>query len=111
MVCIFGFIMENHDYWYLDKKFGHVLSPYEVKNTLKMTSLPLISHTESSLGRLKFWRGKWEPNSEIPLGLESRQVGISNKHTWAQFGLYRVPQNQQQSSATHTEIGAAHRGC
>jgi len=56
------------------KKFGQVLSPQEVKNTLKMTSPPLISHTKSSLGRLRFWRGKWAPNPEIPLGLESRQA-------------------------------------
>jgi len=93
-VYSFGFFMENHDCWCLDKKFGQVLSPKEVKNTLKMTFLPLISHIGSSLGRLRIWRGKWAPNSEIPLGLESRQVGFFNKHTWDQFGLHKMHQNQ-----------------
>ena len=94
----------------MKKKFGHDLSLEEVKNTQKMTSLPLFWHTGSSLGRMKIWRGKWAPNSEIPLGLEIRQAKISNKHTWAQFGFLQVPQNRLQSGATHIESGAAHIG-
>jgi len=41
--------------------------------------------------------------------LESRQIWISNKYTWAEFGLQEVPQNQLQSGATHRESGTAHR--
>ena len=100
-VYIFGFFKKNHDFWCMAKKFGQVLSPQEVKNTQKMTSLPLFCHTGSNPGRLKFWRGKWHPNLEITLGLESRQAGLSNKHTWAQFGLQEVPQNQLHSGAAH----------
>ena len=47
--------------------------------------LPLFWHTRSNLGRLQFWRGKWSPNLEIPLGLESRHPEISNKPTFASF--------------------------
>ena len=108
MACIFGFNMQNHDYWCLDKKFGHDLCLQEVKNTQKMTSLPLFWHTESSLGRMNIWRAKWAPNSEIPLGLESRQDRLSNKHTWAYFGLLQVPQNRLQSGAEHIENGVVH---
>lgn len=102
--------MKNHDYWCLDKKFGQDLSLHEVKNTQKMTSLPLFWHTGSSLGRMKIWRGKWAPNSEIPVGLEIRQDRISNKHTWAHFGLLQVPQNRLPSGAAHRENGAVHTG-
>ena len=102
--------MENHDFWCMDKKFEQVLSPQEVKNTLKMTSLPLIPHTERSLGRLRFWRRKWAENSEIPLGLEIRQPRLSKKHTWEHFRLLEVPQNKLQSGVVHIESGAAHIG-
>ena len=47
--------------------------------TQKMTFLPPFAPTGSSVGRLDFGRGKWMPNPEIPLGLESRQAGISNE--------------------------------
>ena len=108
-VYIFGFFMKTHDCWCMAKTFGQVLSPQEVKNTQKMTSLPLFWHTGRSLERMKIWRGKWAPNLEIPLGLESRQARLSNKHTWSQFGLRKVPQNQLQSGMTHTVFGAVHR--
>ena len=68
--------MKSHDCWCMAKKFGQALSPQEVKNTQKMTSLPLFWHTGSSLGRLQFWRGKWHPNWKFSLGLESRQAGF-----------------------------------
>ena len=108
MVCIFGFNMKNHNHWCLDKEFGHDLSLQEVKNTEKMTSLPLFWHTGSSLRRMKIWRGKWAPNSEIPLGLASRQARLSKKHTWSHFGLLQVPQNSLQIGAAHIELGATH---
>ena len=92
------------------RNLGKVWVPKRSKNMQNMTSLPLFWHTGSSLGRMHFWRGKWTPNWKIPLALEIRQERLSNKTTWAQFGLRQVPQNQQQSSATHTEISAAHRG-
>ncbi len=53
--------------------------------------------------------GKWRPNSEIPLVLESRQVEISNKHTWRKFGAREGLQNQLQKGAMHREISAVHR--
>ena len=31
MACSFGFVMRNHELWYLDKKFGQVLGPQKVK--------------------------------------------------------------------------------
>ncbi len=101
MACIFGFSMQNHDYWCLENKFGHDLSLQEAKNTQKMASLPLFWHTGRSLGRMKIWRGKWAPNTKIPLGLEIRQARPSNKHTWGHFGLRKVPQNSLQSIAMH----------
>ena len=75
-----------------------------------MTSLPPFAPIGSSLGRVKFWRGKLHRNPEIQLGLETRQEGISNKLSWAQFGFQEVPQNQLQTGTTHRESGAAHRG-
>jgi len=38
----FWIFMKNHGFWCMAKKFGQVLSPQEVKNTQKMTSLPLF---------------------------------------------------------------------
>jgi len=54
--------------------------------------------------------GKIHPNLEIPLGLETKKVGLSNKLSWAQFGILEVPQNQLQSGATHRESGTTHKG-
>jgi len=71
-------------------------------------SAPILTHRKQSW-EIAVWRGKWAPNLEISLRLESRQVGISNKHTWAQFGFQKVPQMQLQSGATHTVLGTAHR--
>ena len=73
----------------------------KVKNTLKMTFLPLFGHTGSSVGKTHFWRGKWKPNSELPLGLEIRQVDISNELSCAQFGHREGLQNQLQTGATY----------
>ena len=76
-----------------------------VKNTLKMTILPLSGQTGSSVRRTHFWSGKWKPNLEILLVLESRQAELSNKSTWSQFGHREGLQNWLQTSATHREIG------
>ena len=110
MSCIFGFSMENHNYWCSAKKFWQGMSLQKVKKHPKMASLPLFWHTESSLGRMKIWRGKWAPNSKIPVGLESIQDRLSKKPTWAHFGHLKVTQNSPQSSKAHRENGAAHRG-
>ena len=75
-----------------------------VKNTLKMTFLPLFGHTRSSVGRTHFWRGKWKPNSEIPLVLKIIQAELSNKPTWIQFGQREGLQNQLQTGKTHREF-------
>ena len=69
-----------------------------------MAFLPLFAHTGSSVGILDFLRGKWQPNSEIPLGLESRHVDISKEISYAQFGLREGPQNQPQSGAMHRDF-------
>ena len=56
-----------------------------VKNTLKMTFLPLFGHTGRSVGKTHFWRGTWQPNLEIQLGLEIWQEELSNELSYAQF--------------------------
>ena len=75
-----------------------------VKNTLKMTFLPLFGHTGRSVGKTHFWRGKWQPNSEITLGLEIRQADLSNNLSCAKFGDWEGLQNQLQTGVTHREI-------
>ena len=77
------------------------MSLQKVKKHPKMASLPLFWHRGSSLGRIKIWRGKWAPNSKIPVEIESRQDTLSNKSTWAHFWHLKVPQNRPQSSAAH----------
>ena len=54
------------------RDFDRFWASIRVKNTLKMTFLPLFGHTGSRVGRTHFWRGKWKLNSEIPLVLEIR---------------------------------------
>ena len=88
----------------LPKDFDKFLVSLRVKNTLKMAFLPLFGHTGSSVGRFDFWRGTWKPNSEIPLGLESRQVYISNELSCTQFGLREGPLNQPQRGAMHRDF-------
>ena len=73
------------------KKFWQDLGLLKVKKHPKMASLPHFWHTQSSLGRMKIWRGKWAPNWEIPVGLESRQDKLSNKPIWAHFGHLQCP--------------------
>ena len=70
------------------------------KKEQKNDFLPHFWDTESSLGRLQFWRGKWPPNSEILVGLEIRLTELSNKPTLAQFGHWEVPQMWSQRRAT-----------
>ena len=43
-------------------------------------------------------------NLEIPLGLESRHLYLSNKPTFASFGHLEVPQKCPQRRATHQAI-------
>ena len=69
-----------------------------------MTFLPLFGHTGSSVGKNHFWRRTWKQNSKIQLGLESRQVELSNELSYAQFGLREGTQNQPQSGATHRDF-------
>jgi len=83
--------------------------PKRSKKTSKMTFLPLFGHTISSVGRTQFWMGKWRPNLEITLVLESRQIDISNKSTWSKFGAWEGLQNHLQKGATHREINTVHR--
>lgn len=80
-----------------------------VKNTSKMLTLPLFGHTGSSFGRTDFWRGKWTPNSKIPLVLEIRQIDISNKPTWRKFGEGEGLQNRLGKNVMHRKSGATHK--
>ena len=101
---IFGFFMTKYTCLATAKTFHQVLSPQKVKKHAKNDLLPLFGHTGSSLGRLHFWRGKWAPNWEIPLGLESRHPALSNKPTLASFGCREVPQKWAQRCATRREM-------
>ena len=66
--------------------------------------MPLFGHTGSSVGRFDFWRVKWKPNSEIPLGLEIRQADLSNELSYTQFLLQEGPYNTPQSGAKHRDF-------
>ena len=88
----------------LPRYFGKFWVAEGVKNTLKLTFLPLFGHTRSSVGKTHFWRGKWKPNSEIPLGLEIRQENIYNELSCAQFGHQEGLQNWLQTGVTHREF-------
>ena len=49
MACIFGFVMRNHEFWYLDKKFGQVLGPQKVKKHAKNDlTTPILTHRKQS---------------------------------------------------------------
>ena len=73
-----------------------------------MPSLPLFEPTGRSVGRTDFWRGKWTPNSKIPLVLESRQIGLSIKPTWSKFGEGEGLQIQLGKGVEHQEDGDGH---
>ena len=92
MACSLDLSWEIMNFGSWKRNLGELWVPKRSKNMQKMTSLPLFWHTGSSFGRIHFWRGKWTPIWKIPLGLDSRQVGLSNKPTWAQFGWREVPQ-------------------
>ena len=62
----------------LPKHFIRFWMVKELKNTMKTTLLPPFAPAGSTSGRKKFWRDKWAPNWEIPLGLDSQHPGISN---------------------------------
>lgn len=84
----------------MDLRFYEVLGLQKVKKGAKNDFLPHFWDTESSLGRLQFWRGKWPPNSEILVGLESRLIYLSKTPTLAQFGHLEVPQKWSQRRTT-----------
>ena len=102
-LSIFGFFMTNYTCSATAKTFHGDLSPQKVKKQAKNDLLPLFGHTGSSLVRLQFWRGKWKPNWEIPLGLESRHPDLSKKPTCASFGFREVPQKWPERRATRWE--------
>ena len=103
-IYIFGFFMTNYTCSATAKTFHGDLSPQKVKKQEKNDLFPLFGHTGSSLGRLHFWRGKWPPNWEIPLGLESRHPDLSNKPTCASFECHEVPQKWAQRRAMRWEM-------
>ena len=97
-------VMKSYICSSMAKRFYEVLGLQKVKKQAKNNFLPHFLHTESSLGRLQFWRGKWQPNSEIPLGLESRHPEFSNKPTFASFGHLKGPQKCSQRRATRQDL-------
>ena len=92
------------------RNLDRFLALKKVKNTQKMTSLPLFWHKRSTVGRTNFWRGKWRKNWEVLLRLESIQEYLSNKHTWSECGHQESLQKWVQIGTTHRESGAVHRG-
>lgn len=105
---IFGFFMEKYACSQMAKKFWQVLSFQKGQKHLKNDLSTPFWHTGRSLGRTHFWRGKWRPNSTIPLVLESIQEKISKNPTWRKFGYREGLQKQLQKGAMHREISAAH---
>ena len=75
----------------------------------KMTFCPLFWVVESDLGRNGFWGVKSTPNSEIPLGMESRQAKLSNDPSCTWFGPVEPTQKQLWRCATKTSGGATTR--
>ena len=87
----------------MDLRFGEVLDLQKVKKLAKNDFLALFWVAESSVGRFKFWQGKWTPNSKILVGLEGRLKDLSNKPTLAQFWHLKVLQKWLQRRATRQE--------
>ena len=100
-LCIFGFFMVSYAFSEMDEAFHQVLDDQRGQNTMKITVLPPFSAAGSTYGRMNFWRGKWAPNWEILLGLDSRHLGLSNKLSGAWFWCREVPQKQAVRRATH----------
>ena len=49
MACSFGFDMGNHEFWYLDNKFGQVLGPQKVEKHAKNDlTAPIWTHRKQS---------------------------------------------------------------
>lgn len=102
------FSWRNMHAYQCPRKFDKFWAPKRVKNTPKMTFLPLFGHTGSSVGKTPFWRGKWRPNLKIPLVLESTQVDLSKTCTWRRFGHREGLQKWLQIGTMHREISATH---
>lgn len=68
--------------------------------------LPTFWVAESDLGRNGFWGVKSAPNSEIPLGMESRQAKLSNEPSCTWFWSVEPTQKQLWRCATKTSGGA-----
>jgi len=66
--------------------FGGVLGHQKGKKHLKIALSAIFGPIGSSAVRTDFRRGKWMPNSEIPLVIESRKIDLSNKPIWNKFG-------------------------
>ena len=100
-ICIFGFFMKIYACLHMDNRFWQVLGFQKGQKHPKTDLSTPFGNTWSSVGRNHFWRGKWKPNSEISLVLESRHADLSNKLNWSQFGHREGLHNQLQTGATH----------
>ena len=73
--------------------------PESQKTSKKWLSATFLTHRKQSW-EIAILEGKWQPNSEIPVGLESRLKDLSIKPTLASFGHLKVPQKFSQRRAT-----------
>ena len=97
---------KKKNYQYLGEAWFWVLSLQKLKIHLKNDFLPTFWVAESDLGRNGFWGVKSTLNSEIPLGMESRQAKLSNEPSCTWFGPVEPTQKQLWRGATRTSRGA-----
>ena len=97
---------KKKNYQYLGEAWFWVLSLQKLKIHQKNDFLPTFWVAESDLGRNGFWGVKSAPNSEIPLGMESRQAKLSNEPSCTWFGPVEPTQKQLWRCATKTSGGA-----
>ena len=90
---------KEKNYQYLGEAWFWDLSLQKLKIHQKNDFLPTFWVAESDLGRNGFWGGKTTPNSEIPLGMESRQTKLSNEPSCTWFGPVEPTQKLQKRGA------------
>lgn len=97
---------KNKNYQCLGEAWFWDLSLQKLKIHQKNDFLPTFWVAESDLGRIDFWGVKSTPNPDIPLGMESRQIKLSNEPSCTWFGPVEPTQKQLWRCATRTSRGA-----
>ena len=77
---------KEKNYQYLGEAWFWDLSLQKLKIHQKNDFLPTFWVAERCLGRIDIWGVKSTPNSEIPVGLESRLTELSNELSYTWFG-------------------------